>query len=132
MLTTGQQQALKLLAGATHGCTVPFMLNHGCSIAALRHLARCRLAITDRVHGLGRPKSATVARLRISDAGLKALARQEGRPDRRKISATLVLLVLFAFGAVTGVGVGALLASHSSLCATLCFAWSNNPKQVDR
>jgi hypothetical protein len=112
MLTTSQQQALRLLAGAAHGCTVPFMLNHGCSIAALRHLARCRLAITDRVHVPGKPKSARVARLQISDAGLKALARQEGRPDRRKISVALVLIVLFVFGAITGVGVGALLASH--------------------
>lgn len=84
MLTTGQQQALRLLAGAAQGCTVPFMLNHGCSIAALRHLAHCRLAITDRVHVPGKPKSATVARLRISDAGLKAMARQEGRPDVAK------------------------------------------------
>jgi hypothetical protein len=110
MLMAGQQQALR--PDAAHGCTVPFMLNHGCSVAALRHLARRRLAITDRVHVPGKPKSVTVVRLRINDAGLKALARQEGRSDRRKISVKLVLLVLFALGAITGAGVGALLASH--------------------
>jgi hypothetical protein len=75
VLTTGQQEALKLLANATHGCTVPYLLNHGCSVAALRHLARRRLAITDRVAEPGKPKVATVVRLRISDAGRKALAR---------------------------------------------------------
>jgi hypothetical protein len=111
-LTSSQREALKLLADAAGGCTVPFMLSCGCSVAALRHLARCRLAITDRVPVPGRPKSSTVVRLRISDAGRKALARQGGRPYRRKFSVKLMLLVLFALGALAGVGVGALLASH--------------------
>jgi hypothetical protein len=75
VLTTGQREALKLLAAAADGYTVPFMLGHGCSIAALRHLARCGLATTDRVRVPGNRRALSVARLRISDAGRKALAR---------------------------------------------------------
>jgi hypothetical protein len=44
VLTTSQREALKLLANAADGYTVPFMLGHGCSVAALRRLARCGLA----------------------------------------------------------------------------------------
>ena len=75
VLTTSQREALKLLANAADGYTVPFMLSHGCSLAALRRLARCGLAITDRVRVPGRRGAPTIARLRISDAGRKALAR---------------------------------------------------------
>jgi hypothetical protein len=75
VLTTGQREALKLLANAADGYTVPFMLSHGCSVTALRRLARCRLAITDRVRVPGERATLTIARLRISDAGRKALAR---------------------------------------------------------
>jgi hypothetical protein len=53
LLTTGQREVLKLLANAADGHTVPFMLSHGCSVAALRRLARCRLAVTDRVREPG-------------------------------------------------------------------------------
>ena len=110
-LTTSQREALKLLASAADGYTVPFMLSNGCSIAALRHLARGRLAITDRVRVPGK-KAVTVVRLRISDAGRKALARHEGGPYRRKISVKLLLLALFVLGVLAGAGAGALLASH--------------------
>jgi hypothetical protein len=75
VLTTSQRKALQQLADAKHGCTVPYLLSQGCSVAALRDLARHRLAITDRVPVPGKPKSTTAVRLRISDAGRKALAR---------------------------------------------------------
>jgi hypothetical protein len=75
ILTTSQREALELLANAADGYTVPFMLEHGCSVTELRRLSRCGLAITDRVRVPGRPRSTTVARLRISDAGRKALAQ---------------------------------------------------------
>jgi len=75
VLTNSQRQALKLLADAADGYTVPFMLNHGCSVAALRRLARCRLVVTDRVREPGKRRAPAIARLRISDAGKKALAR---------------------------------------------------------
>jgi hypothetical protein len=74
VLTDNQREALKLLADAADGYTVPFMLNNGCSVAALRRLARCRLVVTDRVREPGR-RRLTIARLRISDTGRKALAR---------------------------------------------------------
>jgi hypothetical protein len=104
VLTTGQRQALELLADAAHGCTVPLMLGRGCDVMALRHLARHRLAVADRVRVRG-GRSDTVVRLRISDDGRKALARRKGR----RISAKLVLLVLFVVGLLAGVGVGALM-----------------------
>jgi hypothetical protein len=46
MLTINQQRALTLLADAHYGCTVPYMLNHGCTFTALRrlaHLQQCEL-----------------------------------------------------------------------------------------
>jgi hypothetical protein len=104
VLTANQQHALELLAAAVDGCTVPGMLSHGCNVVALRDLARHRLAVADRVRVPGN-RQPTVVRLRISDAGRKALARQNGR----RISAKLVLFVLFAVGVIAGVGVGALM-----------------------
>jgi hypothetical protein len=74
-LTTGEREALKLLANAADGYTVPFMLSHGCAVEALRRLMRCKLVITDRVRAPGRRGAPFIARLRISDAGSKALAR---------------------------------------------------------
>jgi hypothetical protein len=70
VLTTSQRQALKLLANAADGCTLPRMLGYGCSIVALRQLARCRLVITGRVRVPGN-RRLTEVRLRISDAGRK-------------------------------------------------------------
>jgi hypothetical protein len=108
-LTNSQREALKLLADAADGCTVPFMVNHGCSVAALRHLARCRLAITDRVREPGTLRAPTVVRLRISDAGRKALARRDDRSGRVRFLNKWVLFVLFALGLLAGVCVGAFI-----------------------
>jgi hypothetical protein len=66
--------ALKLPASAANGYTVPFMLSHGCRVAALRRLARCGLATTDRVRAPGKRGTPAIARLHINDAGRKALA----------------------------------------------------------
>jgi len=63
MLTTNQQRALALLADAPCGCTVPYLLNHGCTFAALRRLARSRLTITDRVREPGRRGPPAIAEL---------------------------------------------------------------------
>jgi hypothetical protein len=104
VLTTSQRHALELLADAAHGYTVPLMLGRGCDVVALRHLARYRLAVADRVRA-PRNRSGTVVRLRISDAGRNALARANGR----RISAKLVFLVLFVIGLLAGIGVGALM-----------------------
>ena len=104
VLTTSQRHALELLADAAHGYTVPLMVGRGCDVVALRHLARHRLAVADRVRVPG-SRSGTVVRLRISDDGRKALARRKGR----RISAKLVLLVLFVVGLLAGIGVGSLM-----------------------
>lgn len=111
ILATDQHQALKLLADAAHGRTVPFLLDSGCSVAALRHLARRRLAIADRVPVPGKPKSATVVRLRISKAGRQAL--QGNAPNPRKRLVRLALLVLFALGLIAGMYVGAVAIPHA-------------------
>jgi hypothetical protein len=86
MLTTNQQRALTLLANAPYGCTVPYLLNHGCAYAALRRLARSRLTITDRVREPGKPGMLTVVRLRISNAGRKALAQSAAGAGRGAVS----------------------------------------------
>jgi hypothetical protein len=112
VLTSSQREALNRLANAGEGCTVPALVRSGCAVEELRDLARSRLAIAERVRGPGTLRAPTVIRIRISDAGRKALARQDGRANRRKISARLVLFMLFLLGALAGVGVGALLASH--------------------
>jgi hypothetical protein len=75
VLTNSQREALILLANAADGYTVPFMLSRGCSVAALRRLARCRLIVTDRVREPGKRGARVIARLRISDTGRKVLAR---------------------------------------------------------
>jgi hypothetical protein len=62
VLTNSQREALKLLANAADGYTVPFMLSRGCSVAALRRLARCRLVVTDRVREPGK-RGAPVSRV---------------------------------------------------------------------
>ena len=112
VLTSNQKQALKLLADAVEGCTMPVMLSHGCSVDELRDLAHRRLTVADRVRQPGTLKAPTVVRIRISDAGRKALARQEGGTNRRKISIRSAILVLFVLGTLAGMGVGALLARH--------------------
>ncbi len=112
VLTSSQREALKLLANTGEGCTVPALVRGGCTVEELRHLARSRLTVAERVCGPGTLRAPTIVRVCISDAGRKALARQDGRTNRRKISARLMLLVLFVLGTLAGVGVGALLASH--------------------
>jgi hypothetical protein len=93
VLTSSQREALKLLANAGKGCTVPTLVRSGCTVEELRHLARTRMTITERVRGPGTLRAPTVVRVHISDAGRKALARQDGRTNRRKISTRAVLLV---------------------------------------
>jgi hypothetical protein len=86
MLTNNQRRALTLLANSMYGCTVPHMLSRGCTLAALRHLARSRLTVTDRVREPGRPGTLTVVRLRISNAGRKALAQSTAGAGRDAVS----------------------------------------------
>jgi hypothetical protein len=112
VLTSSQREALKLLANSGEGCTVPALVRSGCTIEELRHLARSQLAITERVRKPGTLRTPTEIRVRISDAGRKALAHQGDRTNRRKISVRLVLLVLFVIGVFAGASVGTFLASR--------------------
>jgi hypothetical protein len=111
MLATDQYEALKLLAQAAHGCTVPLLPDPGCSAAALRHLARQRLAIAGRVRVSGEPRSPTVVRSRISKAGRQAL--QTRRHTRHKKLVGLAVLFLFVIGMVAGMSVGAFVIPHA-------------------
>jgi hypothetical protein len=111
MLATDQHEALKLLANALHGCTVPFLLDRGCSVVALRHLVRQRLAIADRLRVPGQRKSATVVRFRISKAGRQALQDSRLKPSEHLVRPPL--LALFALGVLAGAYVGALVFSHA-------------------
>jgi hypothetical protein len=43
VLTSSQREALKLLADAREGCTVPALMRGGCPVDELPHLARSRL-----------------------------------------------------------------------------------------
>jgi hypothetical protein len=104
MLAADQHAALKLLAAAAHGCTIPFLLDSGCSVASLRHLMRQRLVIADRVRASREPKCGTIVRFRISKAGRQAL--QAGRHTRHKNLVKLTILVLFVTGMVAGMYVG--------------------------
>jgi hypothetical protein len=111
MLAADQHAALKLLADSAHGCTVPVLLDSGCSVASLRRLTRQRLAIADRVRVSREPKAGTVVRFRISKAGRQSL--QDGRNTRHKNLVRLAILVLFVIGMVAGMYVGAFVLPHA-------------------
>jgi hypothetical protein len=78
-LTSSQRKALKLLADAGDGCTVPALVRSGCTLEELRHLARSRLTITERVREPGSLRAYRNARphqrRRAEGAG------PSGRPD---------------------------------------------------
>ena len=69
-----QHEALRMLAGSPGGCTVSIMMAHGCAIGMLDDLVRNGFATAHRENmGAGRGVIA-VTRLRITDAGRRALA----------------------------------------------------------
>ena len=69
-----QRQALEMLAGSPHGCTESIMMVHGCAIGVLRDLVRDGLATAAREMVVSGRRRITVTRLRITDAGRRALA----------------------------------------------------------
>jgi hypothetical protein len=86
-------------------------VRRGCTGEALHRLVRDGFVNAERIQVQGKQPSPVAFYLRISDAGRKALARQDGRPRRGKISTRLVLVVLFALGLLAGVAAGALMTS---------------------
>ena len=113
VLTSSQREALRLLADAGEGSTVPALVRRGCTVQELHRLVRDGLASAERMQVGGKPPSRAVLHLRISRAGRDALARHRDRAGRAKISVKLLLLVLFVLGVLAGVVVGALLMPHA-------------------
>jgi hypothetical protein len=70
----GRRRALQLLASCPDGCTEAVMLLHGFTTAQMADLVRAGLASVsaERVAGMG---TAEVARLRITEAGRRALVK---------------------------------------------------------
>jgi hypothetical protein len=67
-----RRRALELLAGSREGCTKAMMRAHGFSIDMLLELVRAGLATTKRQCAV---RQTDVARVRITEAGQRALAR---------------------------------------------------------
>ena len=63
-----------MLAGSVHGNTESIMLAHGFAIGVLRDLVRDGLATAAREMVVSGRRRITVTRLRITDAGRRALA----------------------------------------------------------
>jgi hypothetical protein len=102
VLTRTQREALRLLANAGVGSTVPALVRRGCAVDELHRLVRDGLARAERLNVQGKRPSPEDFYLRISDAGRKALARQY----RRRFA-----LLLFVLGLLAGVCVGAFVIS---------------------
>jgi hypothetical protein len=69
-----QRQTLRLLAGSPDGNTESILLAHGFGIGTLRGLVRDGLATASRENARGGRQIIAVTRLRITDAGRRALA----------------------------------------------------------
>jgi hypothetical protein len=113
LLTRSQRTALKRLANAGEGSTVPALVRGGCTAEDLHHLVRDGLVRAERIQVRGKSPSPTDFHLRISDTGRKALARNDERAGHGKISVKLVLIVLFVLALLAGVMVGAFIVPHA-------------------
>ena len=73
-----RRRALELLAGSPAGCTEVLLFAHGVTVEILVELIRAGLATasTERVDGGGRAME--LARVRITEAGRRALAGAMG------------------------------------------------------
>jgi hypothetical protein len=69
-----RRRALELLAGSREGCTKAMMRAHGFSIDMLLELVRAGLATTKRQRVVA-GRQTDIARVRITEAGQRALAR---------------------------------------------------------
>ena len=93
-----QWKALRLLANAGVGSTMPALVRRGCTVDELQRLVRDGLVSAEPIQVQGKRPTPADFYLRVSDAGRKALARHE----RRKGSVRLALL-LFVIGLLAGV-----------------------------
>jgi hypothetical protein len=103
-----QWKALRLLANAGVGSTMPALVRRGCTVDELQRLVRDGLASAEPIQVQGKRPTPADFYLRVSDAGRRALARQECRKGSVRLA-----LLLFVIGLLAGVGVAAFLISRS-------------------
>jgi hypothetical protein len=72
-LVIDQREALNLLARSTHGYRESILLAHGFPIEMLRRLMRDGLVIAEREPACLNQGTIVVTRMRITDAGRRAL-----------------------------------------------------------
>jgi hypothetical protein len=106
VLTRSQREALKLLAEAGEGSTVPALVRGGCTAEELHRLVRGGLVRAERIQVRGKSPSPADFNLRISDDGRVALARHDERAGRGKI------VVLFVLALLAGMVVGRFIVPH--------------------
>jgi hypothetical protein len=73
-ITADEREALRMLVGSPHGCSESIMLAHGFAIGMLRDLVRNEFATADREFVRAGRRTITIVRLRITEAGRRALA----------------------------------------------------------
>jgi hypothetical protein len=74
-----RRRALELLASCPDGCTEAIMLAHGFSIEQMVELVRAGLASASAERVVAGGRTVEVARVRITEAGRKAIAEIKGR-----------------------------------------------------
>jgi hypothetical protein len=72
-LVIDQREALNLLARSTHGYRESILLAHGFPIEMLRRLMRAGLVIAERERAYLNQGTIVVTRVRITDAGRRAI-----------------------------------------------------------
>ena len=108
VLTRSQREALKLLAEAGEGSTVPALVRRGCTPKELHRLVRGGFVRAERIGVRGKPPSPADFHLRISDAGRKALARHDVlMGDSTRL--VLIVIMLFVLGFLAGIVAGAFM-----------------------
>jgi hypothetical protein len=70
-----RRRALELLASCPDGCTEAIMLAHGFTVAQMVELVRAGLASASAERVVAGGRTIEVARVRITDAGRRALER---------------------------------------------------------
>jgi hypothetical protein len=88
------RRALELLASCRDGCTEAIMLAHGFTIEQMVELVRAGLATAKAERVVAGRRKMEVARVRITDAGLRANEKETANisaPDRRWPKAHIIL-----------------------------------------
>jgi hypothetical protein len=73
-LSADRRRALELLADSVEGCTEAVVLAHGITPKLIAGLVRAGLVTTETAHMLAGGRAIYVTRIKITDAGRRALA----------------------------------------------------------